>query len=138
MNCKWCRLYNDILEFANNSNGFLYLWFNFSRMFFKNFFLIKLYSSMFLRISLIKWMIWKVKGAWDAIDLLQEQNNNFMSLHRTRTLKGKGSELRRFMLAFYCIFFRKTPLLMFHRSYQNAGKVLITEKSPLWRRWHRN
>ena len=33
--CNKYRSWKDILEFANNSNSFIYLWFNFPNMFFK-------------------------------------------------------------------------------------------------------
>ena len=35
INCKKCRLWKDILEFANNANSFIYLWFKFTKIFFK-------------------------------------------------------------------------------------------------------
>ena len=41
--------------------------------------------------------------------------------------KREEWESRRFMFAFYCIFFFwKRPPLMFHPSYQNRGKVLTS------------
>ena len=42
----------DILEFANNTNSLIYLWFNFVNMFFEIEFLNKLHSQMFLGIYL--------------------------------------------------------------------------------------
>ena len=52
--------------------------------------------------------------------------------------KGEGWESRKFVLAFYCIFFWERLSLMFHPSYQNGGKILSIEKPPVGRRGLRN
>ena len=52
-------------------------------------------------------------------------------LAKARILKWEGWESRRFMLAFYCIFFWKRPPLMFHLSYQNGGKILKYSNADL-------
>ena len=44
--------------------------------------------------------------------------------------KWEGWESRRFMLAFYCIFFWKWPPLIFHLIYHNGGKMLSIKKPP--------
>ena len=80
VNCKKCRSWKDILEFVNNTDSFIYIWFNFLSCSSKFSFLSSCIPKCFWEFVRATGMLLKVKGGWDDTDLLREKITSWACL----------------------------------------------------------
>ena len=73
VNCKKCRSWKDILEFVNNTDSFIYIWFNFLSCSSKFSFLSSCIPKCFWEFVWATGMLLKVKGGWGDTNLLREK-----------------------------------------------------------------